>query len=284
MTNKDITEKILEDYNDVFADIINTILFKGEQRVMPSALEDLAVHSQYRANDAAIHEQERDVLKRWKDCNVELAICGIENQTKIERNMPFRIMAYDGAAYRSQLLEHQEQMLPVVTLVLYFGTNKRWDQPIRLKELLSIPEGMEEYINDYKIIVVNVAWLTDNQIEMFQSDFKVVAKFFCEKRKDKDYISKDRQTIKHVDEVLKLLSVMTGDRRYEEILAMPGREVKSMCDVAERLENRGRMEGREEGQNALVKAVECLRQGKSDKDILALGIDEKTLALAKTIK
>lgn len=284
MTNKDITEKILEDYNDVFADIINTILFKGEQRVMPSALEDLAVHSQYRANDAAIHEQERDVLKRWKDCNVELTICGIENQTKIERNMPFRIMAYDGAAYRSQLLEHQEQMLPVVTLVLYFGTNKRWDQPIRLKELLSIPEGMEEYINDYKIIVVNVAWLTDNQIEMFQSDFKVVAKFFCEKRKDKDYIPKDRQTIKHVDEVLKLLSVMTGDRRYEEILAMPGRKVKSMCDVAERLENRGRMEGREEGQNALVKAVECLRQGKSDKDILALGIDEKTLALAKTIK
>lgn len=284
MTNKDITEKILEDYNDVFADIINTILFKGEQRVMPSALEDLAVHSQYRANDAAIHEQERDVLKRWKDCKVELAICGIENQTKIERNMPFRIMAYDGAAYRSQLLEHQEQMLPVVTLVLYFGTNKRWDQPIRLKELLSIPEGMEEYINDYKIIVVNVAWLTDNQIEMFQSDFKVVAKFFCEKRKDKDYIPKDRQTIKHVDEVLKLLSVMTGDRRYEEILAMPGRKVKSMCDVAERLENRGRMEGREEGQNALVKAVECLRQGKSDKDILALGIDEKTLALAKTIK
>lgn len=284
MTNKDITEKILEDYNDVFADIINTILFKGEQRVMPSALEDLAVHSQYRANDAAIHEQERDVLKRWKDCNVELTICGIENQTKIERNMPFRIMAYDGAAYRSQLLEHQEQMLPVVTLVLYFGTNKRWDQPIRLKELLSIPEGMEEYINDYKIIVVNVAWLTDNQIEMFQSDFKVVAKFFCAKRKDKDYIPKDRQTIKHVDEVLKLLSVMTGDRRYEEILAMPGRKVKSMCDVAERLENRGRMEGREEGQNALVKAVECLRQGKSDKDILALGIDEKTLALAKTIK
>ena len=27
---KDLTEKILEDYNDVFADIINGLLFQGE--------------------------------------------------------------------------------------------------------------------------------------------------------------------------------------------------------------------------------------------------------------
>lgn len=30
MGEKDITEKILEDYNDVFADIINGLLFQGE--------------------------------------------------------------------------------------------------------------------------------------------------------------------------------------------------------------------------------------------------------------
>ena len=29
MGEKDITEKILEDYNDVFADIINGLLFQG---------------------------------------------------------------------------------------------------------------------------------------------------------------------------------------------------------------------------------------------------------------
>ena len=106
---------------------------------------------------------------------------------------------------------------------------------------------MEEYINDYKILVVNVAWLTDNQIEMFQSDFKVVAKFFCEKRKDKDYIPKDRQTIKHVDEVLKLLEVMTGDRRYTDIAIENGREVHSMCEVADRLEQAGFIKGIEKG-------------------------------------
>lgn len=31
MGEKDITEKILEDHNDVFADIINGLIFAGEQ-------------------------------------------------------------------------------------------------------------------------------------------------------------------------------------------------------------------------------------------------------------
>ncbi len=33
MSEKDITEKILADYNDVFADIVNVLLFNGEQVV-----------------------------------------------------------------------------------------------------------------------------------------------------------------------------------------------------------------------------------------------------------
>ena len=35
MGEKDITEKILADYNDVFADIMNELLFAGEQRILP---------------------------------------------------------------------------------------------------------------------------------------------------------------------------------------------------------------------------------------------------------
>ena len=33
MGQKDITEKVLEDYNDVFADIINGLLFDGVQEI-----------------------------------------------------------------------------------------------------------------------------------------------------------------------------------------------------------------------------------------------------------
>ncbi len=40
MGEKDITEKTLEDYADVFADIVNVLLFDGEQRVLPEDLVD----------------------------------------------------------------------------------------------------------------------------------------------------------------------------------------------------------------------------------------------------
>ena len=45
MGAKDITEKTLEAYNDVFADIINVLLFKGKQVVKENELEDAVVLS-----------------------------------------------------------------------------------------------------------------------------------------------------------------------------------------------------------------------------------------------
>ena len=62
MGQEDITEKLLEDYNDVFADIINGLIFKGEQRILPESLENAKVHSQYKAEDGKVHELERDVI------------------------------------------------------------------------------------------------------------------------------------------------------------------------------------------------------------------------------
>lgn len=60
MAEKDITEKILESYNDVFADIVNVLLFDGEQVIKPDELEDQAPRSAYKA-DGKIREIERDV-------------------------------------------------------------------------------------------------------------------------------------------------------------------------------------------------------------------------------
>ena len=62
MGQKDITEKLLEDYNDVFADIINGLIFKGEQRILPESLENAKVHSQYKAEDGKVHELELKAL------------------------------------------------------------------------------------------------------------------------------------------------------------------------------------------------------------------------------
>lgn len=49
MAEKDVTEKILEDYPDVFADIFNTLVFNGELVIKDSELSESIVHSQYKA-------------------------------------------------------------------------------------------------------------------------------------------------------------------------------------------------------------------------------------------
>lgn len=103
MAEKDIAEKILEAYNDVFADIVNVLLFKGKEVISASELEDQAPRSYYKA-DGKIHEIERDVAKRWKKGNIRVACVGLENQTAADPDMPLRVLGYDGAEYRTQLL------------------------------------------------------------------------------------------------------------------------------------------------------------------------------------
>jgi len=61
MGKKDITERLLADYNDVFADICNVLLFNGREVVTPDGLQNAQTKSVYKA-DEEIHEQERDLL------------------------------------------------------------------------------------------------------------------------------------------------------------------------------------------------------------------------------
>ena len=42
MGQKDITEKLLEDYNDVFADIVNVLLFRGNRIVKEESLKEIS--------------------------------------------------------------------------------------------------------------------------------------------------------------------------------------------------------------------------------------------------
>ena len=140
---------------------------------------------------------------------------------------------------------------------------------------MEIPRCLDTYVNDYQMHVFEVAWLTEEQISHFHSDFKVVANFFVQKRKNKDYIPVDPTEIRHVDEVLKFLQVMTGDRRYEKIFRKKKEGVHSMCDVAKRLEQMGIAKGIEIGRN------EGKTEGKIEGKILVYrnlcreGFDEK---------
>lgn len=69
------------------------------------------------------------MIKQWKKDNICIACIGLENQTASDPDMPLRVIAYDGAEYRAQLLKQPKvDRYPIVTLVLYFGYDKHWGE------------------------------------------------------------------------------------------------------------------------------------------------------------
>ena len=62
MGEKDIAEKILMDNDDVFADVVNGLIFDGKPIIEEINLSNVKDKSQYKIS-GKIHEQERDVAK-----------------------------------------------------------------------------------------------------------------------------------------------------------------------------------------------------------------------------
>ena len=246
MAEKDITEKNLEALNDVFADIVNVLLFKGEQVINEKDLEADTTKSMFKA-DGKIHEQERDVSKFWKNGEIRISILGIENQTAQDSDMPLRVISYDGASYKQQLLDtNQKKRYPVATLVLYFGTEEKWSKAKNLYDCFEVPEKLKPFVNDYKINVFNIAFLSPKTIAMFKSDFKIIAEYFRAKRLNQKYKG-SKEKLKHANETLKMFSALTGDNSFEKVYNEDNSKKGgiTMCDVVERIRNDGRTEEQE---------------------------------------
>ena len=102
-------------------------------------------------------------------------------------------------------------------------------------------------MNDYEIHVFEIAFMDSEEVDLFQSDFRVVADYFVQKRENGDY-EPSLQDLAHVQETLQLLSIMTNDHRFEEVYneasdAQKG-EMRNMCEILDKIENKGKTEGK----------------------------------------
>ena len=256
MNGKDITQKMLERYNDVFADIVNVLLFNGKKIVDEDALIDTPVDSALKI-DGEIHSQDRDVAKYWKNSQINIALFGLENQTVPDKLMPMRVIGYDGAEYKKQVLEENryKKKYPVITLVLYMGYDRNWKYSNSLLDLLEVDDNLRPYVNDYKINIFEIAFLDREKIDLFKSDFRMLADYLYQMRTTNSYKG-DESNIKHVDEILMLMSAMSGFKNVENIIKVAHeRKVCNMKGFFELAEEKGiekgielgRTEGREEG-------------------------------------
>lgn len=119
-----------------------------------------------------------------------------------------------------------------------------------------------------------IAYLSDEQVQMFQSDFRIVADYFVQMRKNRDYMAPDT-TIKHVHELLQLMSVMTKDNRFKDVYSpdMEGGNTK-MCEVLDKVENRGIAQGIAQGENSAFLLVKFLMANNRLEDLKKASEDE----------
>lgn len=258
MAEKDMTEKKLEDYPEVFTDIVNTLLFSDSSiRLDENKIVDGPTESIYKAEEQD-KEQRRDTFKYYDIGNKGILFCvaayGIENQSTIDNVMPVRIMNYDASAYKSQVFglkssskqtnQKRKRIYPVITIVLNFS-EKEWKTSRSLYDMMALPSDLAKYVQDYKINVFDVAFLEDDVIEKFTSDFKAVARFFKDKRLRLE--ANDTIEIKHPAEIADLFSVFTGDEGYRD--AVPNvikkkekGEVITVCTYTETIRDSGKIE------------------------------------------
>ena len=201
MGKKAIKARRLINNNDVFADIVNLAfalkLGAGNfTRVKPEDLEDAKVWSDYEGPDG-MREQYRDVAKFWKAAGVIICLLGIENQTGIDPDMPLRVFGYEGGEYHWQLTQEGMELFPVLTIVLYFGTKRRWRKNKTLFERLNVPEELRPLLNDCRLNVIELAWLTEEEAALCTSDIKIVIDYLRQVRLNKDYVP-SAELLEHV--------------------------------------------------------------------------------------
>ena len=140
----------------------------------------------------------------------------------------------------------EDRLIPVITLVVYFGPDK-WDAPVCLHEMLSVTdEEILAFVPDYKINLITPEGMSDEELDMFRTSLREVLmfiKYSKDKKQLKEHVEND-PAFKNVEQKAgQVINVMTGvDFKMSE-----SEEYVDMCQAMREIREDERREGREEG-------------------------------------
>lgn len=242
MGKKDICEKNLEQYPDVFSDIVNALLYRGRENVCSEDLYPASTETFYQIN-GGWHQQFDDVsMYEYRNGNIYVQYI-FENQTEEDRQMILRQTGYEGAVYRGQYERHEP--FGVITLVLNWG-ERAWSSSVSLHKFLAgknYPDGVKQYIENHVLHVFDMHHLPPEIRKRFRSDMRIVIDYLAEQEQYKP----TNQAIKHLDAFLFMMQSLTGDDRFEKILEQIKDKEKdggiTMCELIDRYWNAGLNEG-----------------------------------------
>ena len=266
MGQKDLAQS--DYFNDKvrFADACNGILFQGKEIIRPEELQETDAEMVYR------EEEKRrkiipDIVRMWK--GIYIAILSVENQTKVDYKMMFRIMKAEAVNYERQWDEREkeyrrvgilhekaklcwvgkdEKFIPVITIVIYYGTDKKWDGVTCLYDMLDMDKELEPYISNYRMNLFDYhdcedfsIFKTENRIlfEMLScsQDKTAMRKLLEEKRNQ--YKNVDGATIRTIFDIIGI--------KYSSKMRAKIEEEEDMCKAWDEMMEDERQAGREKG-------------------------------------
>ena len=119
METNDLTAKNFETYPDVAADIINVLIYEGEQKIDKDSLLASPTETVYQGREKLRNQLEDVARYEIHDGRVTMQYL-FANQTRRDSKMIFRKAGYIGSAYREQYDGKVKDVYPVVEIVLYW--------------------------------------------------------------------------------------------------------------------------------------------------------------------
>ena len=226
-----------------FTSFSNAILFDGKQVIRPERLVryenvmSLIIDDTKSAEDK---KRRRDIVVKT-DVDGVCCLLSIEHQSTIDKNMVIRCGNYEMLEYLKQLKNKKlKRLVPQVIIVFYTG-DKKWNTPLELNDYFDIPEELKEYVNDWKIKVVDVKEIDASKIKDEQTRYFIEA---IQEMYKGNYEGLHRRIKMNRDNFI-YAAIITGS--LDLIRDLPEGNEIDMCEGMERMAEGFRNEGRSEG-------------------------------------
>ena len=226
-----------------FTSFSNAILFDGKQVIRPERLVryenvmSLIIDDTKSAEDK---KRRRDIVVKT-DVDGVCCLLSIEHQSTIDKNMVIRCGNYEMLEYLKQLKNKKlKRLVPQVMIVFYTG-DKKWNTPLELNDYFDIPEELKEYVNDWKIKVVDVKEIDTSKIKDEQTRYFIEA---IQEMYKGNYEGLHRRIKMNRDNFI-YAAIITGS--LDLIRDLPEGDEIDMCEGMERMAEGFRNEGRSEG-------------------------------------
>ena len=303
MGKKDDYQYDYLDNPERFADQVNGALFGGQQVVKPDELEPADALSVYLGREAGVRKNYKDIADKariWRGRLIH--IITVQNQTHVDYRMVLRNMLAESIGYHKQWkqkkaahdkekdlnqgsdeflskMNKDEKFTPIITLVVYCGTEHKWDGARCLYDLLNIDDEMKAFVTNYKLNLYDCHEhdTFDEYHTGLRQLFEVI-RYNKDKEQLKRVIENNKEAYSSIDsETRELLDVMANVKIPKEDKTMEnGKERYNMCKAFEDYRLEGKLEGKiesimellEELGQVPLRIVELI-QAEDDPDIIS---------------